>query len=381
VTRAGPGRGTAEGGRVSPWQVALLLVTAVAIQDSTSINRLLTPLAGRDLWISILLAVPPGFAGVLVLLALAGRHRGRDLAALLRDLLGPLAYPVALAYAALFLAAAAESGAEFTALSHLVFISTPPSAFEAPLVLAAAYASYLGVEVLARVNSLLLLGVSVPLGVILLFLFAGQEHLVYLLPVLARGLPRVLAGARLVLGTLGEFVLLLVLLPLTERPRAAARASLWALAIACATALGHNLGPLLVFGDAARRFTWPLFEQVDAIDVGRFLERLDVVAIWLWVHGIWLEVALFLHAAALTLANLFGLRSHRPLVGPLAALIFAGALAVPNQAVSMRLRWDLDAVAFPLAGFGVPLLLLVWSAVRGRRPARGERLPGSEAAR
>lgn len=373
MSRRGRPRGTSGHGRITPWQVTLLLVTIGAGEESTVVNRLLTPLAGRDLWISVLLAVPATLAGVAGVLALARRFPGQDLATILRRLLGPAAYPLGVAYVLLFLASAAQAGSEFAALSHIVYPATPTPAFLAPLFLAALYGMLLGIEVMGRVNTAFLLLVDIPLGLLLAAVFVGQQHLGYVLPILANGLRPVLSGAQLVLGTWGQFVLLLVYLPLTGRPEAAGSAAQWGALMLAVMALGHNLGPVLVFGEAVTRFTWPTLMEVRVVEVGRLIQRLDVVAIWLWVHSYWLQIAIFVDAAALTLAGLFRLRSHRPLLVPLAAFSFGLALLVPDQAASMRIRWILNAWAFLAAGFVLPPLLLAWDAVRASVAARHAR--------
>ena len=108
-----------DGGRVSAWQLVLLLVTIPTIEDSTAIDHWLAWRVGVDGWISILLAVPAVVLGVLMLLALGNRHPGEDLAGILLRVSGPFAYPLGILYVALFLGDAVLSVREFGMASRL----------------------------------------------------------------------------------------------------------------------------------------------------------------------------------------------------------------------------------------------------------------------
>jgi spore germination protein KB len=361
-------------GRLGGWQVLWLVVAVGATEDSTVLNRLLTPLAGRDLWISILLAAPFALLGVAAILAAGRSVAPQGLGALCRQLPPAIGYPLGLAYAALFLAQATVSAAEFTGVSHQVFHATPPSAFLLPLIAVALYGCMLGLEVIARVNAALLLLVDVPLGIALALIALHQEKLTRLLPVLASGWGPPLQGAWLVFGFFGQFSILLALWPALPRelPRAF---PLWSVASVTFMALGHNLGPLLTFGQAATIFTYPEYQQVRVLQAGRFLERLDVVAVWLWVHGFWIEVALFLYAATAMVTDMVSVRRPLRLAVTFAVAVYLAALlGVPDQSVSEALRRELDTVAFPLLGFGVPLLMLLNRGLGRRRGGVGGRV-------
>lgn len=168
-----------DAGRVSAWQLALLLVTVSAIEDSTTIDHWLARRVGEDLWLSILLAVPFAVIGVWVLFALADRHPQEDLAGILARLTGPLAWPLVVLYAGLFLADATVTLRAFGSLSRLLGLMemTPFVAFDVGLGIAAVYGAWLGIEVVARVNAFALLFVDIPIGVLLAFFSVNHQKL------------------------------------------------------------------------------------------------------------------------------------------------------------------------------------------------------------
>jgi spore germination protein KB len=377
VIAGGGARPPADGGRISAWQLALILVTVMAIQDSTSLDHWLAWRVGNDLWISLLLAAPCAVAGVLLLTALADRHPGSDLAEILLRTAGPLAYPLGLAYAGLFLADAFLSAREFGTLSRLLsFMNlTPYLVFAAGLVTVAVYGAWLGIEVLARVNAAFLLFVDIPLGVLLAGLSINHQSIARLLPILADGPAPVMWGTWLIVAKFGEFVVLLVFLPLVAEGRAQARRiSVWAVLLVTVMALGHTVGAVLTFGPAVRSIEWPTYSQVRSIVVARFIANLDWVAVILWVHGFVIEVATFIYAAALMLAKLFRARSQRGFILPLGAVtLVASRLTGRTEPAVLLYRWWLDGYGFMAMGWLLPLLLLCVTLLRGQGTRRSER--------
>lgn len=364
------GWGAPDGGRISIWQLAFLLIIIPAIEDSTAIDHWLALRVGVDGWLSVLLAVPVILLGVALLVALADRFPQQDLAGILLRVLGPLAYPVGILYTALFLADAALSLREFGLLGRLEgFMSyTPYTVFAICLILVATYGAWLGMEVVARINAAILLFAELPLGVMLALFAVNHQKLVRLLPILANGLQPVLWGAWLVAGKFGELVLMLVFLPLVAKGRANARGvMLWAVVLTTFMALGHELGPVLTFGASVRTIEWPDYSQVRAIALARFIANLDWLVVTMWTHGFLIEVIVFMYAAALTLARLFGMRSHRALIPVLAAVVLVATyFSGRTQDAVLFNRWLLDAYGFVGLGWVLPALLLGISLVRGQ---------------
>ncbi len=364
---AGPGGGA----RLGIWQLMLLLVTTAVIQDSSTVDHWLARLVGVHAWLPVVLALPLALGGVSLLVALADRHPHRDLAGILRELLGPLAYPLVLLIALVFVADAALTLREFgLASGELGFWGfTPFWVFATGMALVAVYGAFLGIEVLARVNSFVLLFMELPIGLLFTLFTVNHERLVRLLPLLPRGFAPVLRGTWLMLGVFGQFLLLLVLLAEVHggRGRAGQVARRGVLLIS-AIALGHSVGPALTFGPSVRVINWPLYGQVRSIFLARFIANVDWMVVMLWVHGFLIEVALFVYAAARLLTTLFALRSPRTLIPGLGALALAGSFVVGTTAEMMlRRRWYEDAYALVALGWLLPLLLLGISLLRGHR--------------
>jgi hypothetical protein len=91
-----------------------------------------------------------------------------------------------------------------------------------------------------------------------------------------------------------------------------------------------------------------------------------------WIHGFWLETTLFLDAAARTTAGLFRMRRHRALVPWFGAAIFGLAYVVAHSELqTLEERRLLDSWGFLILGLGLPAILLVMTALRGRASGAG----------
>lgn len=361
-------RPPADSGRISAWQLALLLAIIPMIEDGTAINHWLAWRVGIDQWVSVLIALPLTLAGVAMFFRLANRFPGSGLVEILLRTIGPLGYGVAIAYVLLFLCDAALSVREFGVLSREIsFMSlTPYGVFAVILLLVVVYGAWLGIEVVARVNVAFFLYVDMPLGIALSALSVNHDRISRLLPIMAHGVEPVLWGVWLLVGKFGELVLLLVFLPLVGEQRQRARAvTLWSVVISTALTLEQCVGPVLMFGSSVRLTTWPWFSQVRAIFVARFITNLEWMMVIFWIHGFLVETSMFLYGASLMLTKMFGARDRRPFLLAMAGVVLVGSFILGRtQAGMLEERWMLDAYGFLVMAWLVPLILLGIALVR-----------------
>lgn len=139
--------------------------------------------------------------------------------------------------------------------------------------------------------------------------------------------------------------------------------------VAPAMSLGHNLGPILQFGHFAQKLSWPDFSQLRLIQVGRNIQRMDVFAIILWVHGYWILLTLNMKGTTMLMRRSFGLQSDTPIIGTVAATVFMGGFLVAvNQNVMFReTQWG-KSICLSGAGRGFSVAAL--RPVGGVSPAQ-----------
>lgn len=358
-------------GQLTAWQLGLLLVTGAVITNATIGDSLLVRRLGQELWVAWVLGLPLGALALWSLARLGARYPGRNLVEILLRLCGAAGYVLTGAFLAMFLAAMALSLREAAYLTLPMMPNTPPYVMITPWVLLAMYSSYVGIEVLARVNAFLLLAVDIPLGLLLSVALLPQHNLAYLSPVFVHRWSTLLATARFSAGSWGAMAALLMFTNIVADVRRMPRVALWVVLLVVVMGVGHDLGAVLTFGPAAGGFLWPSFEEVRVLEFGRFVERLDVLAIVLWVHGFWIEIAVLFQAVAVGLARLCGLRSYRSLIVPLGVLLLVLAFfPAPHADVDRWRRVVLNGWVMLVLGVLLPPLLLGWSHLREGRRAR-----------
>lgn len=358
-------------GQISAWQLVLLLATVGTTAESTGLNSMLSPLLGPDVWLAFLLALPFAAGEIWILGVLSQRHPGKNLFELLESSLGFWGTLLIAAYVLLFGLQTVVSAQEFALLSKLIFTFTPSWVLLAPMFALTLYGNLLGLEVVARINALLFAVVDLPLGILLAILFAPQQRLARLMPVFVAQPTHLWLGTALVVGMFATFVAMPILLPHVKQLRLAARLTLWLVLIVTFTALGHNLGPFLVFGRAAEDMTWPVYTQVTVLQVGRVLERVDVLAIILWVHGFWITLSLFTRLSTIGLAKILRLPEARTVLAPLTSFLYVlSAFVLPNANAVIALNADAYLYGFLPLGFVLPGILLLFPRRHGLQSNR-----------
>lgn len=365
-----------ERGKISLAQTVYLLVILVSATAVIFLPAITAQAAGRDAWMSPLLATLPGIYLALVLTAIGARLPGRTLIEYLQDILG--AWPgrvVGVLYILFFLHTNGMIIREFGELmSAMVMPRTPQIVFHALLLFLCAWAVRGGLEVLARTSEIIF-----PL---VLFLFTAAVLLTAkdmkffnLLPLLENGIKPVILASLDPVGWRGEIILLGMFLPYLAKPREGGRGGILAVIIIGLILAADSIANTAVFGPAVARMTFPTFSLVRQVSVGNFLERIDSVLVAIWVMGMYGKIALFYYATALGTAQLAKLGDYRPVVTPLGVIL--AALSVGAAENSMEVV-DYIVKGFPplayIFEYILPTLALAVAAARGIKREK----PGAE---
>ena len=310
---------------------AALLSPALRLYPSAS-----AALAGRGAWLSALCCLPPLLLYLLFFCRFTAlRREGEGLAELIERALGERAGHAALLLFALWLLLYAGFVLRSSAERFVValFPRSGPGFFVLTLGLAALPASLRPPRTLARMARMLLTPLLLALLVLLLASLRSVET-ENLLPLTADDALPVLFGALPVAEVLlfGIYVPAFLLGGTEKREDDFRAAALWLLGMVllltalCAAVLG-------CFGaDLTQRLSLPFFTLVRNLIFFRSLERMEALAVALWLFPDFLLAALSLLAARRCLRPALGLRadSRWPALAGGAAAIAAGLLIAPG---------------------------------------------------
>lgn len=355
---------------VSPYQLTLLLITVVGGSAFFMLPGGAAKLAERDAWLTPIIATFPGAVAARIAIALAHRYPGQTFARYSREILGKyaggaLGFLLSLLTLHVSSVVLREVG-EF--LVSQIMPETPIAAFVSCVAFAAGYAAWHGLEVIARVNELVL-PAGVFSGLLFLVLLLPQVDFGVFLPFLEEGLLRAIYGATLPTAFRVQLGVLCVLAPQVSQ-----QASLLKAAGAANLFLGAilTLTVVVVVGvlgtAAAANASFATFKSSELIRYGEFFERLDAIIMVLWILLSALKTSILYYCSSVLAAHSLGLSNFRPLVWPVAVLSTTLSLLQFKDFLSLLKFMERIAFVETATMFVVlPALLLLVESVLGKR--------------
>lgn len=324
--------------------------------------------AGRDAWISALLGIVFGIGVVLLYSAVGKRNAGRTFVDYAETVLGRwLGGAIACAFIGyIFLSSAAHVREIGDFMTTQMMPETPIHAihiFYAAVVLLAAY---LGLECIARTSEFFFPVLILFLIVFVLFLVPSIETS-KLLPVMENGLGPVMQGAVSTTAyPFAELSVLLMVIPHVNNSGAIRGSFLkGALFGGVVIALIIFLSISILGQDLAARNMYPSYALAKKIDVGQFLQRIEVILAFMWLLTSFIKTSLYFYVFHMTLAHLFRLEQYRSMVLPSGVLLVAMSVLISpniNHFQQMNEYWPyMDLIL----GVGTSLLLLAVGFFRG----------------
>lgn len=242
---------------------------------------------------------------------------------------------------------------DFEIVMNLFMQRTPTVVFGLVLMLLGSYAIKQGLEVLARVALLLLLPSLILIAFVIIANMLFIDFHPALIPV--ESWKRAAYGVVHQSANFGELFVLIMILPLAEKSRGTFSAIALPVLFTglLITALIFNL--YANFDQFTIRITYKFYELY------RNIGRYDSAFIFLWVATFFIKVPVFLYAAVKGLGDTLALKSHGPLVLPMALIITFLSLTSFSGFTDYT---QFFITSYPYARLsveaGVPLLLLAW---------------------
>lgn len=353
---------------ISGRQSLLLIVGSVTVMGHLYMVPIVIGLAGRDGWMSILVALIPALGMSLVLAGLAWLAPGRSLAQILVDVLGKIPGKImGLAYTLFFILAPAITIRGLMDFMKVSFMPmTPPAVFGLTFLFISGFAVFGGLERLIRVNEILL-PVLIAAGILAWSLTFPLKDYQMLLPLLESGISPVLSGSIPLMGLVAEMVALGMIQPSVRQQKQLWRYYSAGMLLITLMFIGPLTGPVAMFGATmASSLYYPTFNEIENIILGDFIQGLQVLAIILWLFGSFGRISFFYYASIRSAAQMFGLRQSRWLVFPVGAVIMLLALFVFRDNLMVR---DLLGGVYPRISIALGMVLpaVLLAVLAGRR--------------
>ncbi|PAB56347.1 GerAB/ArcD/ProY family transporter [Anaeromicrobium sediminis] len=328
--------------------------------------------AKQDAWLAIILGMVSGLLLFLIYGYIFYQYPNLPLTSCIQKILGRyLGTLLAFSYILYFIYIASRVLRDFGELIVTTTLDgTPLIIVNLLIILVVAYGSYLGLEVLARAGEILFMFMIVLVLLFVSFLFISNlPKIENLQPFLQDGLKPVLTTVFPLTLTFpfGEMIVFNMFLPYLNKPKEGIKTGLHAMilsGILLSAVIALNISVLGVHN--AANATFPSYKSIQKINIGNFIQRLDIIGIITLIIGGFFKIGIFSYGAVIGLADLFKVKKHDKLVYAVSIVVFIGSIQIANN-FSEHIEIGLDKVPtyvhIPLQVV-VPLLLLFVILIR-----------------
>ncbi len=251
--------------------------------------------------------------------------------------------------------------------------TTPISILTIFFLIGIIYPCYQGIESMSRGAWLLTpFIVFGTLGVLLLVL--QNANIDYLFPFWGAGLPTIIQKGAGTSSLLGEILLITLLNPYL-RDRGKVTTILYSSLLVAGSLIIANLVVFLMvfpYPTALTLGDYPLYILARQIYFGRFLQRVEAFFIFIWVFSMLINVSALFYGSAVSLARGLKLPFYRPLLFPLAVLVYGLTFLIPNFPTSVWLNeYHLHHLAWVFS-YALPALVWLLATLRSKGGTRNE---------
>ncbi|MDO0823100.1 GerAB/ArcD/ProY family transporter [Desulfosporosinus nitroreducens] len=351
--------------QICPRQLFMLIIS---FELGTTIVLGLGLEAKQDAWIAILLATMVGLLLYVMYTQLFRLFPGQTLIQFIPRVFGKvLGFPLSLLYLSFFIYLAARDLRDLAELIIDAFLpQTPLAVISLFIILVICYAVFHGIEVVGRVNEVLLPIVLIMLVLMTILLLASNKiHITNLQPVLGEGIKPIIKATfpLAVVFPFGEAVVFGMFFPYLNQPskaRATGLAAFLVSGIIISYTTAVNIAVLNA--DIASMATFPLLATVRLIDVGRF----EIIAMFLMFIGAFIKITLYFLGVIIGASSMFRLPNHRSLVVPVGLIIFTSSIYIARsfpEHLEEGLKIAVPILLIPLELI-VPFVMLLIAYVR-----------------
>lgn len=211
-----------------------------------------------------------------------------------------------------------------------------------------------GLEVLARSSEIFFPWI-IGLAIIMIVLLIPQFDLKNIFPIyIEGGIKPILAGTYQMVGfPFLEMVIFLMILPHRNQDGSVNKGFFFGIVTGGIILAIFTLICILVIGvEMSMRSTFPIYMLCRKINIGHFLERIEIIIAIIWFLSIYFKLAINFYVLAAGLKKIFSLNSYLPLTYPLGIFIISLTLiTIPNSIMVININekmWTAFTATFSL---------------------------------
>lgn len=349
---------------------AVCLTTLFIITKVFYVNpSILAKLVGTASWYMMLFSAVISLLFFQFVYILVKRFPGKDLVGIFEAVLGKGgAIFLGILFITYYIFYAGSELREFVEMIKAYTLPyTLPSVIIGSIILVAVLSAYYGIESLARISALLFIPILIGLAANLL-LASPSYDLTLLRPWLGYGLDKSIYYGFFRSSSYGEVLILAFFINSVHGAKSFKKAGIISILISAVTLGISNFCYIITFGYAAAKENLSgMYELSRSIYFNRFFQRVESIFLFIWTISSVIAVSIAFYLALSIFCKTFKLNNHRPLMFPMASLVFMAAMLPNNlsEVVNINILLIRQYSLFLL--YLVPLLVLIVSLVLNRK--------------
>ncbi|TCM95856.1 spore germination protein KB [Paenibacillus sp. BK033] len=360
---------------ISTLQTVALIQSAITPTLVLAIPSVMVSIAHHDAWISGIIAAIAGMIMALGIAMICKANKGQLFVEWMESSFGrPIGMAVGLLIGIYYFntfCVIVRAFADF--VSDIVLDSTPLFMLTIMMVIVTAFIVLQGIEAIARSAFIVLIMILIviPVSVFVLYTDIGFERLI---PVFDTSMIRMAIASFPPVGLMSEVAILLLISPYMKNPASGMKASVIGTLLGSAQLVIIILLALTIFGQQLVPLMSYAFVNVMAIvEVGEFLERIEVFTVSVWFLTMYVKLAMFLFASVHCIFHSLRLRSERHAVIGLSVLaIVTSAGEWPQNMESSFMATMVNMPVLLIMNIVLPILIAFGLLVTsGRRKRQG----------
>ncbi|MFD2444259.1 endospore germination permease [Bacillus sp. CGMCC 1.16607] len=354
-----------EKGRISSFQMAMMLFPAISATAVLIVPGVTGRYAENDMWLSPIIASILGFITVYIAWKLHNLYPNQTVIQYSEKIFGKICGKmVGFLYVLFCIQISGIIVREYSEfIKFNILFNTPTLVVSSSIIFLGAFAVRGGIEVIARIAT-----VFTPLFIfpfILLLLLIPDLDMKNFLPFLENGMLPVIKGAVVPQSWFSEFFLMSFIIPFVSNKGKLLKTGMVTTIMVLLCFVYMNFIILTLLGGSRITNIYPVLTAFRYIEVVEFFENFEAAIIAIWVLGNFVKLSVFLYVSSLAFSQWINLSTYRPMVFVISILIILFSYwGIPNYSELEHFIIFADSFFLTLVQTFIPLILLIIALIR-----------------
>lgn len=354
-------------GKISLRQALLLFVMMLGSSTIKLVSFYTSQKAGQAGWLSVFFSIPVFIALLLILSGIYKNYTGMSFVDIIIEITGGIAGRVICLIYIVWIISKSSIYIRFLGerMVGTIYPNSSVMVFILAILLVTYYILRNGIEIVARMNELLII-IVVATYMITVVLLLPSIKIDNLTPITGKDVLPIMSGS--IISTSLWSALMSILMfsdKITRMDR------LLPLGIkACFSLTGLTfftvLIPLGIYGDnLLQNISQPYFAAVRSISFLGFIEHIEAFIVSIWIFTDFIMISVMTYSSLHIMKKIFGLKDTKHLIGAYLAIVFSFALFSGRRIFDLEhYALSIGLVSSLVAGYGIPVIIFIIGKIR-----------------